>query len=44
MVADTGKALLEEFRLSCEDWVDRNDHAIVKYIFKSAYMSNISDR
>lgn len=33
--ADTGMALMEEFAISCKDWVDRNGHAIVKYLFKS---------
>ena len=32
--AETGKALLDEFLIQCSDWVDPNDHAINKYIFK----------
>ena len=32
--AETGRALLDEFLIKCVDWVDPNDHAITKYIFK----------
>ena len=32
--AKTGRALLDEFLIQCSDWVDPNDHAVNKYIFK----------
>ena len=32
--AKTGRAILDEFLIQCSDWVDPNDHAINKYIFK----------
>ena len=33
--AQTGTALVMEFRISCQDWVDPDGHAITKYKFKS---------
>ena len=34
--SETGRALLDEFLIQCSDWVDPNDHAVNKYIFKSS--------
>ena len=32
--AKTGRALIDEFLISCKSWVDPDDHSIKKYIFK----------
>ena len=32
--SETCRALLDEFLIQCSDWVDPNDHAVNKYIFK----------
>ena len=32
--AKTGKALVDEFLIGCQDWKDPNDHLITKYVFK----------
>lgn len=33
--AQTGRALMDEFLISCQNWVDPNGNSITKYIFKS---------
>ena len=33
----TGRALLDEFHILCQQWVDPDEHAVNKYIFKSKY-------
>lgn len=32
--AETGKALVDEFKISCRKWVDPDGHTVNKYVFK----------
>jgi hypothetical protein len=34
VVANSGRGLLDVFRIVCSGWTDPNYHAIVKYVFK----------
>ena len=38
--AETGLAMLDEFKLWCKDWVDPNGHTIVKYSFTIVQLDN----
>ena len=33
----TGRALLDEFWILCQNWVDPDDHTVNKFVFKSKY-------
>ena len=33
--AETGRGLLDEFKIDCQDWIDPNEHQITKYVVKS---------
>lgn len=38
--AETGKALVDEFKISCRKWVDPDGHTVNKYVFKSNKLIN----
>lgn len=40
--AKTGRALIDEFLISCAEWKDPDSHRITKYVFKSERLSKIS--
>ncbi len=33
--AETGRALVDDFRIQCKEWEDPDGHQIIKYVFKS---------
>lgn len=40
--ANSGRALLDVFKIVCSGWKDPNYHAIVKYVFKRKDLSELS--